>query len=178
MTRLKTGPGLATTAITIVAVAATPAAAADYYVPPGNSAATQYTEAFPAAGGSRNAERRDAGRERSPARVLGKRDARRLEARGPDGREVAELVVTTSPPTPPPGGRAGGAPTVRPPGETKPPAAQGDGPSGSSGPAEVLAQSIGAPSPGRAGALLPLTLIATIAWSAAYLLRRQRKPGT
>lgn len=185
MTRLKMGPGLATAAIAAIVVAS-PAAAAEYYVPPGNSAATQYTEAFPAAGGNRNAEREDASRRRSPSRVLGERSARRLEARGPEGRSVAELVVATSPPEGDAGEAESPAATQRDePAEERErelgsvgTAPQGGGPSGSSGLAEVLAQTFGASPAGGAGTLLPLALLATIAWSVAYLWRRQRKLGT
>ncbi len=63
-------------------------------VPPENSAATQYTEAIPTAGGDKET---DGGRKPSPAKVLGAKNAKRLESHGKEGREVAEIVAETAP---------------------------------------------------------------------------------
>lgn len=81
----------------VVGAFAAPAAAQEESetVPPDNSAATQYTEAFPTAGGNRDAYGHD--RRRTPREALGARKARELERRGPAGKEVAELVAETAP---------------------------------------------------------------------------------
>lgn len=64
-------------------------------VPPENSAATQYTEALPTAGGDKEAH--GDGRKPSPAKVLGAENAKRLESHGKEGREVAQIVAETAP---------------------------------------------------------------------------------
>lgn len=63
-------------------------------VPPENSAATQYTEAIPTAGGDKEAH---GGRKPSPANILGAKNAEKLESRGKEGREVAKIVAETAP---------------------------------------------------------------------------------
>jgi hypothetical protein len=84
-----------TTAIAIIAFPS--AASAEYLIPPGNSAVNQYTESVPTAGGHREVDEDGKGRRRSPAKVLGAGNARRLEEHGPSGREVAEVVAETAP---------------------------------------------------------------------------------
>jgi cobalamin biosynthesis Mg chelatase CobN len=48
-------------------------------------------------------------------------------------------------------------------------------PAGSSGFGEVIAQATGSSSSGQLGALLPLLIVATIAWSLAYLWRQRQR---
>lgn len=66
---------------------------AEYYVPPENSAANQYTESFPGAGGEKGGK----GKKATPADTLGARNAERLEERGPDGKAAAEMAAETAP---------------------------------------------------------------------------------
>lgn len=80
------------TALTVALVA--PAQVlADYYVPPQNSAANQYTESFPGAGGEKGGK----GKKATPADTLGARNAKRLEERGPAGKAAAEMAAETAP---------------------------------------------------------------------------------
>ncbi len=73
-------------------------AAAEEIVPPGNSAATQYTEAYPTAGGEKDALKgKDKGKDRSPDKVLGKNNVKRLQEHGEAGEDVAELAAETAP---------------------------------------------------------------------------------
>jgi hypothetical protein len=66
---------------------------AEYYVPPENSAANQYTESFPGAGGEKGGK----GKKATPADTLGARNAERLEERGPAGKAAAEMAAETAP---------------------------------------------------------------------------------
>jgi hypothetical protein len=71
-------------------------AAAESLVPPGNSAASQYTEAFPTSKG----EEDEQGKKKSgvtPAQVLGAGQAHQLEDKGPAGKAVAEFAAESSP---------------------------------------------------------------------------------
>lgn len=184
-----------------IAVLGLPASAtAEYLVPPGNSAATQYTETVPTAGGHRDAEKESKGGNRSPAAVLGAGNARRLDEQGSEGREVAEFAAETAPqetveetpaPSPASGKQAGDS--KRPPraeqdrdrGEaperdSKPEAGVAAGgstppPSGSSGLLEVLAEATGASSTGQVGVLLPLAVLTTLAWALAFLWRQRNR---
>jgi hypothetical protein len=80
-----------------LAMAALPATAgAESIVPPSNSAAAQYTEAFPTAGGEKQVSGRK-NKKRTPAKVLGGHDAHKLESKGKQGREVADFAAETSP---------------------------------------------------------------------------------
>lgn len=75
-------------------------AAAESLVPPGNSAASQYTETFPTSKG----EEDEQGKKKSgvtPAQVLGAGKAHQLEGKGPTGKKVAEFAAETSPTTVP-----------------------------------------------------------------------------
>jgi hypothetical protein len=197
MKAFTTGIGLTAA---IAAAFVPPLAAADEpVVPPENSAATQYTEAFPTAGGNRESGG-DGSKHPSAAQVLGTDRAHRLEAQGKAGREVAEVVATTAPnpsahaqeavggePAPgsgagseshgaaPPGSQPGdeaGAPAGTPADAS---AASGEAPDGSSGLGEVLDQATGASSSGQLGVLLPIAIVAAIAWALAYLWRQRRR---
>jgi hypothetical protein len=86
------------TAIALAAVA--PAAAQESeeeLVPPDNSAVNQYTETFPTAGGDKDLNKGNKGGKASPNRVLGSRNAQRLEQHGKAGRETAKLAAETAP---------------------------------------------------------------------------------
>lgn len=162
-------------------------------VPPENSAATQYTEALPTAGGDKEAGG-GGGRKPSPAKVLGAKNAKELESHGQAGREVARVAAETAPPTAEgldgdtadrgaggqgPAGQAG-TPAERPPRPETATATQPEAPtelpSGSSGLGEIVAQATGSSSSGDLGVLLPLAIVAAIAWSLAYFWR-QRRPA-
>jgi hypothetical protein len=178
MNALRTRHLLLMAAVVVLCLPA--AAAAAGTVPAGNPAATQYTEAFPTAGGPRDAEGPQRGHGRSPAQVLGERNTRRLESQGEAGQEAAALAAETAPSGG--GGNTGSASNggkqaggARP-GKTE---ARGDGNSsdGGSGLDEVLGQATGSSSGGGISPLLPLVILGTIAWSLAYLLR-QRKSQT
>ncbi len=188
-------------AATAAILALPQAASAAYYVPPSNSAATQYTESFPTAGGDRDAEN-GAGKHHSPTKVLGSRNTQRLESQGPEGRAVAEIAAETAPT-----GAATATTTAQKPknkngngsaaarggtektsgssasGTSQGPSAASQtldpsGSSGSSGLGEVIAQATGGTSSGGLGLLLPLTLLGGVAWAAIYLSsKRRRKPA-
>jgi hypothetical protein len=84
-------------ALLALALFALPAgiSAAAEIVPPGNSAASQYTEAFPTTGGERETE--DHSGKAVPAKALGARNAKQLESKGKDGKAVAEFAAETAP---------------------------------------------------------------------------------
>jgi hypothetical protein len=174
-------------------------ASAAYYVPPSNSAATQYTEAFPTAGGDKDAENGGTTQHHSPAKVLGSRNAQRLESQGPEGNAVAAIAaetapvesVTTTPATQSPKSEASPGPSkpqakskshhpkkpsyASPPPAHEPQSLSSAEPSGSSGLGEVLAQATGSSSSGGLGLLLPLALLGALAWAIAYLSSQRRK---
>lgn len=86
---------LAIAATSAVAALALPAvAAAEYYVPPANSAANQYTESFPGAGGESHGKRKQV----TPGTALGAGNAEKLEKKGPAGKATAEIAAETAPP--------------------------------------------------------------------------------
>ena len=198
MKALKNGLGLGAVAIAILALPA--AAAGEPVVPPENSAATQYTEALPTGGGSKDAGKVGDRDNVKPAAVLGADKAKKLESHGKEGREVAEVVAATAPspvPAPPPspepaapggsdGARAtqgsGGASQAKlgdnvavTPLSVEPSVRQVDIPAGSSGLGEVLAQATGSSSSGQLGVLLPLLILAALAWALAFLWRQRQR---
>jgi len=190
-------------AITLAALPAS--AAAEAYVPPGNSAATQYTEAVPTAGGPKATTHSKHGQSKSPDRVLGAHKTAKLDAQGPQGRAAAEVAALTAPSavgakveataasgpgTPEPqGGQTGSggvqagsgsnAGDLSQSGRSTSPGhtAQAE-PGGSSGIGEVVGQATGSSSSGQLGVWLPLLIAAVVIWSGAYVLRRQRKRPT
>lgn len=201
----KTGLGLFAAMIAIFALPT--AAQAEYLIPPGNSAATQYTEAVPTAGGPKATDQPKHGKGQSPSQVLGGKNAQKLNQKGPEGRAAAEVAAETAPSTVAQTG--GGAPSATPErtgaqpqtnggnsagekgqqaGGT--PSGNGSGhqtattailasqqlPDGSSGLGEVLGQATGSSDSGQLGLLLPLIVLATIAWSVAYVVRRRKQP--
>ncbi len=174
-------------------------------VPPENSAATQYTEALPTAGGDKQAD--GGGKKSSPKKVLGAKNAHKLESHGREGREVAEVVAETAPetsapveaaPAPKPqhastgngNGNSKGndkghsARPHRSPNLDKAPAPRPDEtptatelPKGSSAFGEVVAAMTGSSSSGQLGVLLPLAIAAAIAWSLFFFWRQRRRPA-
>lgn len=195
-----TGIGFAV-ALALALPAAAPGAE-ESVVPPENSAATQYTEALPTAGGDKEAG--GGSKKPSPAKVLGARNAKQLESHGQDGREVARVVAETAPET---SVASSGAPATKSPQTSSGDTSQGGGkgaphepqqskadrsphheaaapeprtptalPSGSSGFGEVIAEATGSSSSGGLGMLLPLAIVGAIAWSLSFLWR-QRRPA-
>lgn len=182
---------------TAIAIAALPAAAATAaYVPPGNSAATQYTEAVPTAGGPKSTNNSKHRQSRSPSKVLGADKTAKLAAHGPQGKAAAEVAALTAPSTAPAshettaapghgnpaqqgGGQAGNGSNGGDPSQSANPASPASsaqaGSDGSSGVGEVIGQATGSSSSGQPGLWLPLLIGAVVIWSGAYLLRRQRK---
>lgn len=178
MKKLETALCLVTTALLTLAVPAV--AGAEYLVPPSNSAATQYTEAIPSAGGPRDSSRQGAKHtDRSPARVLGAQNAQRLNDAGAPGREVAAIAAETAPET-----LVLSQPERRLP-TTANRLVQGDGapavhaqlPSDSTGLGEVLGQATGSSSDG-VDLLLPVLLVSGLAWAIAYRARRKKRTAT
>jgi hypothetical protein len=186
--------------IAALAVLVVPASAgAEYLVPEGNSAVTQYTEGYPTAGGEKKTE---GGKPVTVAKAIGAGNARKLEDHSPDGAAAAELAAETAPqgvaPTDPGtgadneqgGGQAKNGEVGKPgdsrqakdasgsgqdEGTSGPAGVAGsdDGPSGSSGLSEVLGAATGSSS-GGLGLLLPLVILAAIAWGFAFLWRGHR----
>jgi hypothetical protein len=191
-------------AIALLALAAfPPAALAATVVPPGNSAANQYTETFPTAGGNTEAKKGKV----TPGDVLGSANAKKLDSQGRQGREAAAVVAATAPPPAVDSeGEGSGGPTANGGGNgngggggsgagsgggdgttaagTGSGSAAGSGreddlagveeASGSSGFGEVLGQATGSTTSGGTGLLLPLAVLATAVWALVYLLRRNR----
>jgi hypothetical protein len=175
-------------AATLAALALPASAPAEYLVPPSNSAVNQYTETYPTAGGQKQSGE---GRQtkRHPAKVLGPDNAQRLDAQGPDGRAAAELAAETAPgavDAEASGGGGGQAPEGGS-GSTEGSASGGQkaggsgaapvaADNGSSGLGSVVSQATGSSSDGALGLLLPLAILAAIAWSIFYLVRQRKRP--
>jgi hypothetical protein len=140
------------------------AAPAQSVVPPGNSAANQYTETFPTPRGPAATKKRGKQRDRSPAEALGRSKARQLASEGPQGRELAAVVAATAPAV----AKSGGAPREA--GSISRADALGD----SSGLGEVVAQATGSSDSGGLGIALPLLILAAFVGFAVYLWRRRR----
>jgi hypothetical protein len=200
----KTGLGLLAATIALVALPGT--AQAEYLVPPGNSAATQYTEAVPTAGGPKASNNPKHGGAKSAKQVLGEKNAQKLDQQGPEGRAAAEVAAETAPGTV--AGSGAGAPAPAPGHAKAQPQTNGGGsgdgtgqtagthptggsgsqtattatlasqqlPEGSSGLGEVLGQATGSSDSGQLGLWLPLIVLGAIAWSVAYVVRRRRQP--
>ena len=169
---LKTGLGLA---VAIATLALPQAALAQRVVPPGNSAATQYTEAFPTANG--NTVRKH--RAPTPANALGAGNARRLEAKGPEGREAASVAAETAP-VPAPSASVPASPPGQPqtahPTSSRPTSSHSESlPDGSSGLGRVVAEATGSSDSGDLGILLPLLILAAVLGSGAYFWRHRHR---
>lgn len=74
---------------------ALPAGAAAQNVPPGNSAAAQYTETFPTSKGEENAQ--GPKKHVNPNTVIGSTKTKQLQEQGPEGAAVAEFTAETAP---------------------------------------------------------------------------------
>jgi hypothetical protein len=145
-------------------------AATQPVVPPGNSAVNQYTETFPTARGDATTKRGKRGhRERSPAKVLGSRNAHRLESQGPQGRELAAVVAATAPTVARSDGDGVAGTSHR---DGSASRAQGED-DGSSALGEVIAQATGSSDSGGMGIALPLLILAAFVGFAVYLWRRR-----
>jgi hypothetical protein len=149
----------------VLAISATGAGAA--VVPPGNSAANQYTEAFPTAGGQATPGKAKRGTALTPSQVLGRANASRLEDEGSAGVVLAQVTAETAP---------AGARSPRPQGNDGSShgangAASQSRPAGSSGFSEVVGQATG--SSGRMGVFFPILIVAALIWAFAYWLRRR-----
>lgn len=164
-------------------------ALAEYLVPSGNSAVTQYTEGFPTAGGEKGSEGSHKKKPVPPAKGIGAKNAKRLEDQGAEGRAAAEVAAETAPP---------GVTTTNVKDHSKhhkggsrqsnggdreenstgaSPARNGSGPGGSSGIGEVLAAATGSSDNGSLGLLLPLVILVAIAWSLVYFWRQRKRSG-
>ncbi len=185
--------------LVLAALAVLPATApAASLVPPGNSAANQYTETFPTSGG--NAEAKGKGKV-TAGDVLGTGNAEKLDSQGKQGREAAAVVAATAPPPLASGeGGEGGSESGAGKGNGGDGSAGGgqandatggasaggngagagsfaaaDDENGSSGFSEVLGQATGSTSSGGTGLLLPLVVLASVIWALAFFLRRRRR---
>lgn len=165
--------------------------AAEYYVPPSNSAVNQYSESFPTAGGERGDSERGSVRKKSRVAAVGAENVRKLDQRGPDGAATAEVVAATSP-TPVAPEAEDLADSPRSAADSRQddrvePAAAGDDDRGSGGrgtpaPADgapwletVAPRAVGlGPSDGL-GALFPLLLLAATGWAASQAIRLYRR---
>jgi hypothetical protein len=189
---------------TLVALLVLPASAlAEYLVPEGNSAVTQYTEGFPTGGGEKKAGS-TAGKA-TPAQAIGARNAKKLADHGSEGAEVAEVAAETAPaqvePSEPSNDQENGSGQSHPQehmsGGDRKPAKHGqtqgngtpeegggtapattssdDGPGGSSGLGEILAAATGSSSSGGLGLLLPLAILAALAWGLIFFFRQRKQ---
>lgn len=191
----------------LVAFAAlSPVAAAETVVPPGNSAATQYTETFPTSNGEADVNKEIDASNLEPSKVLGKNKTHALEQHGSDGKQVAIITAVTAPHpvAEEPGSEEAEAEAEEKQAPAKNQGKGGDGggnqgqpaqqkpesggvqtddttvtvsqPNGSSGLGEILSQATGADS-GQLGLLLPLILIGTVVVSLTYAWRARREVG-
>jgi hypothetical protein len=182
-------------------------ASAEYLVPEGNSAVNQYTESIPGAGGEvgTNSGKAPAAK---PADTIGAGNAKKLSKAGPDGQAAAELAIETAPeaaPAPAPAeadGKGAGHPANGKKshkhakkshhGKAKPkpksgespqhqgaaaPASGGEGPGGSSGANSLFSAATGTED-GHLGLLLPIAVLAAVAWGAGYALRQRQRQRT
>jgi len=184
MSGLRKCLGLVAATVVAAVVSAPVSAVGAAIVPPGNSAVNQYTQTIPVPGG--NVEVHGKGIH-SPARVLGHKNARKLEQHGEDGKAAAELAAAgsfslgASGSGDAGGGQAGGSGGEAGAGQA---GTGGSGTAvgtvvssvdqGSSGFGQILGQATGASSDGELGLVLPLTIFAGLFWCAAYFWRQRR----
>ncbi len=165
-------PGRAAVAAVGLLVALASPAFGQEVAQPGNSAADQYTETVPTAGGGAPT---GGIRGQAPDKALGSPDAKRLEALGDDGRAAAELAAATAPTTV--GGETSGATGGNPAGRSSAGSAKASGSpidaSGSSALDEI--RSTGVSSSGEMGVVLPLIGIAALVAAAVLRWRRRRQ---
>jgi hypothetical protein len=195
------------TPLTIAVLAASifcfPAAAsAGTLVPPGNSAANQYTETFPTSQGEEESELEKKNGVK-PNDVLGAGNTRKLDQEGATGKAVAQFTAETAPVVQSSGGGESSGNQGKGHGQASKgeggsggsegeEASQGSGGSGgsggnsgsggataasgsgSSGLGEIVSQATGGSS-GGIGLLLPLILIGAVVWSALYVWRNRQQ---
>jgi hypothetical protein len=159
--------------VATVALALPASAPAEAIVPPGNSAANQYTETAPSAGGEQlppggNSPK---GHSPSPTKALGAPTADRLEELGPAGRATAALAAAGAPARSERQGKTGAVAEQT--GLVPVPAASTGDPDGSSGLGQVLGQATGISEASNSSLPLLLALAATVLWAATYLRRRR-----
>jgi hypothetical protein len=163
---------IAALAALFVVALPTAGAAAESRVPPGVSGANQYSETLPGPGGN---DRTGGGSGKTPAQAVGKENAAKLEALGPEGEAAAELAAETAPEGGKAGGGHGGAASN---GGASGSSGSGSGTAGSSGLDQVLGQVTGTggseSGSNGIGLLLPLLIAAAIVAAAAYALNRRR----
>lgn len=179
---------------TLVAALALPAlAGAESVVPPGNSAATQYTETFPSAGGNVEANHGIGGGGSPAKHHLSPGTTHALESQGEDGRAVAALAgespTTTTGGSGSSGGGGHGSKEARGGGSGSSGSGGGPsgggggggssgssaaGPAGSSGVGHVLSSAT-LSSSGETGIFLPLVLLAALFGSIVYAWRRRQQ---
>jgi hypothetical protein len=153
------------TAFALLAIP-TGAAAAIVNIPPGVSGANQYAETLPGPGGNQRTDHRDTP---APAKALGKKNAAKLEAMGPEGQAAAELAAESAPTTHPANsGRSGSGKTG---GGQR---ASGTSDSGSSGLKQVLGQVTGSSSDEGMGVLLPLLIASSVILGGIFVFNRRR----
>jgi hypothetical protein len=145
-------------ALALLGLLAIPAAAgAAIPPPPGNSAADQYTETFPGAGGNQTTSAATGGH---PSRTLGSETAQEFRQAGPVGVAAAQAATATAPSRP---------------GRAAEPTAGGSADDGGSGPLEVVRHGLGTSGSDGMGLLLPLLLAAILAAAAMYGYSRLRR---
>jgi hypothetical protein len=177
----------------------------EYLVPEGNSAVTQYTEGFPTGGGEKKAGGAGGKKATPAQTIGAKNAKKLEDhsPEGAEVARVAaetapEEVVPSEPSGDSSGQKSGGKGQAhkqgsgdkqakgkkQPRGDSKqdegqatvPPAtASGDGPSGSSGLSEILAAATGSSSTGHLGLLLPLAILAALAWGLVYFFRQRKQ---
>lgn len=173
----------ATALLALLALALAPVAGAEAeeetpaVAPPGNSAVDQYRETLPAPGGNRLTGK---GRERSPERVIGAQNTKKLEQYGEDGEAVVDLVAETAP-----GGVTAVVVEGARSGRGKQGGSKASGPGSvagidneptSSALAEVAGQATGVDGSGGIGWLLPLVVVLALVGAVAYALGRRGAP--
>ncbi len=177
-----------------------PVAQAEYLVPEGNSAVNQYTEGVPSAGGQKGTRNGEFSEPVSTQKKIGAKNAEKLSEQGAEGQAAAEVAAETAPepvaaesnsePAPKKSGKSkkghesqaggnengkqksggGGGAT-----SGEPPASGGDtSASGSSSTSGILAAATGAED-GHLGLLLPLIIVAALAWGVAYAVRDRKR---
>ncbi len=161
-----------------------PQALAAKRVPPGLSGANQYTETIPGAGGSESVRGMEGenGAAATPSKALGKDNAAKLEALGPEGSAAARAAAIGV-------GTGGGSGGPKPPSGTTPRAGAGGsaakignapdearatGDSGSSAAGQIVDQITGSSGSAGMGWLLPFLIFATAVGAGAYVLGRRR----
>lgn len=173
-------------------------ASAESILPPGNSAATQYTETFPTTGGNAvvngnlagEGKKGNGGKSPSPKQVLGAETTDTLESAGSEGETIVQLATEAAPQSADKNDRKAHKKSGKGEGNDKQGegGAAGAGGTGGSGPSlaerssggssalgEVLSQAT-ASSSGTMGVFLPLAMILALVWAIVYAWRR-RNPG-